>query len=170
MKQVSTRRCDAYICHKLSSIFAVGLLFCLISVLAIGLTCSAQQKHACSGGSMQNPADCGIKITMNPPLKEENVFWVPNEVTVDVPLHLHPTIIVLQSEPTGTGIAEYEDEIKVVAEMKRFKKVGDYARFQTEVKSCPYGDTLQIYISTRDLQQPIGVYISPFECKQRASK
>jgi hypothetical protein len=138
-------------------------------VLAIALTCSAQQKGACLGGN-EDPADCGIKITMNPAFKvpEENVFWVPNQIIVDVPLRLHPTKIVLWSGPTG---AEVADAFKVFAETKRSKKVGDYARFQIEVKSCPGVDNaFELDVCTPDLQYPIEVNIQPFECKQGAPK
>jgi hypothetical protein len=109
---------------------------------------------------------------MNPPLKypDEDVLWAPNEITIDIPLHLHPTRVVLQSEPTGTGIGEEEDQSRPVAETNRFKKIGSYARFQAEAKKCPYGNTIQFYIFTKAFKDPISVDIAPFDCNQRSSK
>jgi len=107
---------------------------------------------------------------MNPPLKlpDEKIFWVPNQITIDVPLRLHPTKVQLKSGPTGTEIA---DQLKLFAETAKYKKAGGSVRFQLEIKDCPgVADAFTFFIVAPRLPYPIVVNYQGFECKQRASK
>ncbi len=77
------------IAHKRCS----GVVSLCLLGLAIALPCLAQTKDPCKGGTVLDADSCGIRITMNPPLKypDEDVLWVPNEIMIDIPLRLHPT-------------------------------------------------------------------------------
>ena len=133
---------------------------------AIAVNAWAQMEPCLTGIDTQG---CGIKVTMNPPLNVagEKIFWVPNEITVDVPMRLHPTKVQLKSGAAGTETAE---SFKPLVESAHYKKTSGLARFQMEVKNCPGSDSaLELYIITPKLPYPIAVNYQPFECKQRES-
>ena len=128
------------------------------------ITAFAQMEPCLTGIDTQG---CGIKVTMNPPLNlaDEKVFWVPNEITVEVPMRLHATKVQLKSGPAGTEVG---DLFKPLVESAKYKKTGGLARFQMEVKNCPGSDkALELYIITPKLPYPIAVNYQPFECKPR---
>jgi hypothetical protein len=134
-------------------------------LLSIAAVASWAQMEPCLTGI--ETQGCGIKVMMNPPLNlsDEKVFWVPNEITVEVPMRLHPTKVQLKSGPAGTETAE---SFKALVESAHYKKVSGSARFQMEVKNCPGADNaLELYIITPKLPYPIAVNYQPFECKQR---
>ncbi len=124
------------------------------------------QNEPCLVGT-DNP-DCGIKITLNPPPKapDENVMWVPNEVTIDAPLRLHATKVQLNTGAAGTAV----DQFKLFAETAHYKKVDGVARFQVQIKSCPKADSGFVFeILSARLPYPLTVNAKPFECKQRTN-
>jgi hypothetical protein len=139
---------------------------CLMLLLATA-TIACAQREPCLAGT--DSPDCGIKITMNPPLSTgENVFWAPNEITVDVPMRLRATRVVLQSGPAGTAAA---DAFKSFAETKHYEKAGAIARFKIAVKSCPGADNaFNLDIYSPRFPYPFTVNIQPFECKPGAPK
>jgi hypothetical protein len=143
----------------------------LFGGLMLLLVCTANawaQREPCLAG-IDSP-DCGIKITMSPPLKypDDNMFWVPNQITIDVPMRLHPTKVQLKSGPTGTEVA---DAFKLFAETAHYKKVGNVARFQLEIKNCPGVDNaLEFLIVSAKLPFPIVVNYQPLECRQHDNK
>lgn len=59
------------------------------------------QMEPCLAGA--DSPDCGIKVVVAPPPEppDENVIWAPSEVTIDVPLRMHPTKIQLNAGPAG---------------------------------------------------------------------
>ena len=143
-------------------------LFCGLMLLLVCTANAWAQREPCLYGA-ESP-DCGIKITMSPPLKppDGNIFWVPNQITIDVPMRLHPTKVQLESGPTGTEVA---DAFKLFAETAHYKKVGNIARFQLEIKSCPGVDNaLDFLIVSPKLPYPIVVNYQPLECQQHESK
>jgi hypothetical protein len=143
-------------------------LFCGLMLLLVCMPNAWAQREPCLAGT--DSPDCGIRITMSPPLKspDDNTFWVPNEITIDVPLRLHPTKVQLMSGPTGTEVA---DAFKLFAETARYKKVGNSARFQLEIKNCPGVDNaLEFLIASPKLPSPIVVNYQPLECQQHGDK
>jgi hypothetical protein len=142
--------------------FVCGLMLWLVAAANLWA-----QREPCLAAT--DIPDCGIKIIVNPPLKppDENVIWAPSEVTIDVPLRLHPSKVRLNSAPTGSDVAEF----KLFAETARYKKVDSFARYQMEIKNCPEGDNGFVFnILSPRLPYPIVVNSKPFECKQRATK
>ncbi len=143
-------------------------IFCGLTLwLVVGASLWAQSEPCLAG--VDSPG-CGIKITMNPPLKspDENILWVPNEITIDVPLRLHATKVQLKSGPTGTAVA---DAFKPFAETAHYKKAGGLARFELQIKSCPEADNAFLfYIFPAHLPYPIAVNSQPFECEQVPAK
>jgi hypothetical protein len=149
----------------------MGRFYCLIPLLLLLVSpiADAQQKEVCPCGN-DSPSEYGIKITMNPPLNlpAETYFWVPNQITVDVPSRLHPIKIELWNGKTG---AEVTDTFRRLASTKHFNKVGEYARFQIQVNRCTgFDNAFQIGIYVANRHDPLGVNIQPFECKQRMVK
>jgi hypothetical protein len=143
-------------------------LFCGLLLLLVCTANAWAQREPCLAGT--DSPDCGIKITMSPPLKspDEHIFWVPNQITIDVPMRLHPTKVQLKSGPTGTEVA---DAFKLFAETAHYKKVGNIARFQLEIKSCPGVDNaLDFLIVSPKLPFPIVANYQPLECQQHESK
>ena|SRR5271165_351935 len=137
---------------------------CALMIVLIGRASMWAQREPCLART--DSPDCGIRITLNPPPKEpdENVIWVPNEVTIDVPLRLHATKVQLNTGAAGTGI----DQFKLLAETKHYKKVDGVARFLVEIKSCPQADSSFVFdILSERLPYPVTVNSKPFECKQR---
>ncbi len=142
---------------------------CCGLVLALAAACSMwAQREPCLTGT--DTPGCGITITMNPPLKlpEENTFWVPNAITIDVPLRLRPTKVQLNSGPAGTQAAA---NFKLFAQARHYTKRGGLARFQIDVKDCPGADNaFEVYIFSAHLPYPIATNYQPFECKQRTAR
>lgn len=143
-------------------------VFCGLMLL---LACTANawaQMEPCLAGA--DSPDCGIKITMSPPPKspDDKMLWVPNQITIDVPMRLHPTKVQLLSGPTGTEVA---DAFKLFAETAHSKKVGNLVRFQLEIKNCPGVDNaLNFLIVSPKLRSPIVVNYQPFQCQQHEDK
>lgn len=125
------------------------------------------QMEPCLAGA--DSPDCGIKVVVAPPPEppDENVIWAPSEVTIDVPLRMHPTKIQLNAGPAGTEAATF----KSVAATTHYKKVGNVARFQVQIKSCPEGDNLLVFnIVSPRLPYPLAANPKLFECKQKTIK
>ena len=140
------------------------LLCCLTFLVGMALNASAQMEPCLSG--VDTPG-CGIKITLDPPI-EGNILTAPNQVTVDVPMRLHPTKVQLSSGPSGTQVA---DKFTLVAEAAHYKKVNGHARFTLELKSCPEnGDAFIYYIYAPRLPYPLYVNSEAFQCKPRDGK
>lgn len=135
--------------------------------LMLLLACSTvlwAQREPCLTG-IDTPG-CGIKITLDPPLSG-NVLPVPNQVTIDVPMRLHPAKIQLNDGPIG-GVA---DDFKPFAETTHYKKVKGVARFQLEITSCPEAaNAFEFYIIAPHFPYPIAVNAAPYECKVSAGK
>jgi hypothetical protein len=79
----------------------------LTLLLSIPLTATAQQNKP-QENVCKEDATCGIIATFKPPIGD--ALLVPNEVTVDVPLVLHATKVIVQSYPLGTGVADIPSE------------------------------------------------------------
>ena len=74
----------------------------LTLLFSMALTAAAQQTTPWEGKlCKEDPGACGIIVTFRPPIRD--ALLVPNEVTVDVPLELHATRVIVQSYPLGTG-------------------------------------------------------------------
>ena len=142
-----------------------GLLMLLLS---IALTATAQQnKPWQSKPCKEHPGWCGILVTFNPPIDE--ALLVPNEVTVDVPLELQASKVVVSSYPLGTNVADIPGEILAVT--SRFQKVGKYARFRGEIKQCPEQGGLTVDVFVRKFERyPITPYGMAVECRQIVPK
>jgi len=136
-------------------------------LLLLAPAIGAAQNEPCLAGT--DSADCGIKVSLNPPISSsDQVLQVPNEITVDVPLRLHATKVVVLSGPTGTSVA---DAFKPLAEIKNFKKVDGNSRFKTQMKDCPGSDNaLEVSVYSPRFPYPLTVNIQPFECKQGAPR
>jgi hypothetical protein len=126
----------------------------------------------------EHPGWCGIIVTLNPPLDaavqggysssargDIGPLLVPNEVTVDVPLELHPTEVIVASYPRGTEVADSPSEL--LTAMYRFKKVGEYARFRGQITRCPEEEDYEVSVYCRNFERysitPGG---STIECRQ----
>jgi hypothetical protein len=141
---------------------------CLMLMLwLVTATGARAQSEPCLAGT--DSPDCGIKVTMNPPFgTSENVFWVPNEITIDVPMRIRATRVVLRSGPSGTGVS---DAFKTLAETKRYEKAGGVARFKISTKTCTgVENAFDVNIYSPRFPYPLTVNVQPFECKQVASK
>ena len=139
----------------------------LMGILAIAATCSAQTADVCPCGN-DDPAQYGIKMTMNPPLKlpSDSVFRVPNQIAVLVPIGLHANRIELWSGLTGTEAAK---TFKRLAQTKESQRTGRYDRFQMTLDKCPGSDNaFQLGIYAAELPHPLSVNIQPFICKAQA--
>ncbi len=103
---------------------------------------------------------------MNPPLStSDNIFSVPNEITIDVPMRIKAAKVALLSGPGGT------DTFKPVVEVKNFKKVEGNARFKMQVKDCPGSDNaFEFAIYSPRFPYPLTVNQQPFRCKQGSAK
>ncbi len=142
--------------------FVCGLVLLLVGALNLWA-----QNEPCLAGT--DSPDCGIKITLNPPINtpDENIIWVPNEITIDAPLRLHATKVQLDVAPVGTQSPE---QFKLLSETKHFKKVEGSERFHLDLKSCPELNAgLVFYVVSPRLPYAIVVNPKPFECKQRVS-
>ncbi len=126
------------------------------------------QNEPCLAGT--DSPDCGIKITLDPPLKmpEENTLWVPNQIVIEVPLRLHANKVQLKTGPAGATTA---DQFKLLAETAHFKKAGNIVRFQMELKNCAGSDNAFLFnIVSPKFPYPLVVNYQPVQCKQRESK
>ena len=142
--------------------------FCgLILFLSVATGLWAQSEPCLAG---TDSPDCGIKISMDPPLQapDNSTLLVPNKITIEVPLRLHPSKVQLKTGPAGSTTA---DQFKVFAESARFKKAGNIVRFEMEVKDCPGPDTAFVFnIVEPKLPYPMVVKYEPLQCKQRAGQ
>jgi len=110
----------------------------------------------------EDPGTCGIIVTFRPPIGDALV--VPNEATVDVPLELHATMVIVQSYPLGTGVADIPS--KGLAAMHRFHKVGKYARFRGEIKKCTNQGSIEVEVLCKGSEHyPIRAYVMAVECR-----
>ena len=92
-------------------------------------------------------------------------FGVPNEVTVDVPLELRATKVIVQSYPRGTGVADIPTE--GLAGMHHFRKVGKYARFRGEINKCTDQGSVEVDVLCKGFEHyPIRAYMLAVECTQ----
>lgn len=142
-------------------------LLCWLMLLVTTSAIAWAQNEPCLAGT--DSPDCGIKITLNPPMNtpDENIIWVPNEITIDAPLRLHATKVQLDIAPVG---AQSTEQFKLLSETKHFKKVEGSERFHLELKSCPELNAgLVFYVASPRLPYAIVVNSKPFECKQRVS-
>jgi hypothetical protein len=77
----------------------------LTLLLSIPLNATAQQNKPWESKlCKENPATCGIIIIFKPPIGD--ALLVPNEVTVDVPLELHATKVIVQPKPPQLLLAK----------------------------------------------------------------
>src|SRR5262245_31358403 len=104
-----------------------GVLALLLSMSLMAT--SQQNKPWESKQCKEDPGARGIIVTFRPPI--EDALVVPNQVTVDVPLELHATKVIVQSYPRGTGVGDIPSE--GFAAMDHFRKVGKYARYRAEI-------------------------------------
>lgn len=143
--------------------------FFLVLMLVLSAVANLRaQREPCLTGA-ESP-DCGIKVVLNPPLQsaDENIISVPNEITIDVPLRLHPTKVQLNSGPIETAGGE---QFKLFAETGHYKKVGSLARFQLEINRCPGpNDGLVFSVLSPRLPYAIVVNSKPLECRQRGEQ
>jgi len=134
-------------------------------MLSMGFTAIAQQSAPWkSKPCKEHEGWCGIVVTFNPPI--QNALVVPNKVTVDVPLELHPTKVVVSSYPLGTGVADIPSEGFVV--MYRPDKVGNYARFRGEIKKCTDQGSVEVLVYCKGFDRyPINAGVGgAIECSQ----
>ena len=141
--------------------------YCCLMLLLATATIARAQREPCLTGA--DGPDCGIKITMNPPLSTtDNILSVPNEITIDVPMRIKAAKVALLSGPAGAGSS---DQFKPVAEVKNYKKVEGIARFKMQVKDCPSTDNaFEFAIYSPRFPYPLTVNQQAFQCKQGASK
>lgn len=142
-------------------------IFCCWMILLATTAPAWAQREPCLTGA--DSPDCGIKITMNPPLStSDNILSVPNEITIDVPMRIKAAKVALLSGPAGTGIA---DQFKPVAGVKNYKKVEGNERFKFQVKDCPGTDNaFQFNIYSPRFPYPLVMNVQPFQCKQGPPK
>lgn len=140
----------------------------LTLLLSIPLTATAQQNKPWESKlCKENPTTCGIIVIFKPPIGD--ALLVPNEVTVDVPLELHATKVIVQSYPRGTGVADIPSE--GLAAMYRFQKVGKYARFRGEINKCTDQGSVEVDVLCKGFEHyPIRAYMMAVECRQAGPK
>ena len=141
----------------------------LMLLFLLALTAAARQESPSDNKPCkEHPGWCGIIVTFDPPV--EDAFLVPNKVTVDVPLELQPTEVSLETYPLGTEVADQPYE--VLADMFRFEKTGNYARFHAVIEKCPKGDGgLEVSVVRKKFKRyPMKPWGGAFECKQIGSK
>jgi hypothetical protein len=138
-------------------------------MVLFGLTLIAQQQKPWeSKPCKEHPGSCGIRVTFNPPL--ENGLLVPNEVTVDVPVELHATRVVVSSYPRGTEVGDIPSQSFV--EMRSSQKVGNYARFHGKVERCTDQGSVQVLVYCQGFERyPIDTGVGgAIECTDVGSK
>ena len=139
----------------------------LILLFSIYVPATAQRNPSESKLCKEDPPTCGIIVTFKPPIGD--ALLVPNEVTVDVPLELHATKVIVQSYPRGTGVADIPNE--GLAEMHRFQKVGKYARFRGEINKCTDQGSVEVDVLCKGFEHyPIRAYSLAVECTQADPK
>src|SRR5215470_8655940 len=98
-----------------------GLLMLQLSMAyATGQQNTPREQKACT----EHPDSCGIVVAFNPPI--DDALFVPNEVTVDVPLELRATKVIVSSYPRGTGMGDVPSQRFIT--IYHFKVVGQYAQ------------------------------------------
>src|SRR5579864_9383294 len=134
----------------------------LTLLLSIPLTATAQQNKPWESKlCKEDPGTCGIIVTFKPPIGD--ALLVPNEVTVDVPLELHATRVIVHSYPLGTGVADIPSE--GLATMNRFQRVGKYARFRGEINKCTDQGSVEVDVLCKGFEHyPIRAYMMAVEC------
>jgi hypothetical protein len=139
-----------------------GVLGLLLSIIS---TTTAQQKKPWESKlCKEDRGTCGIIVTFKPPIGDA-LLLVPNEVTVDVPLELHATRVIVQSYPRGTGVADIPSE--GLAAMHRFHKVGKYARFRGAINKCTDQGSVEVDVLCKGFEHyPIRAYMMAVECRQ----
>jgi hypothetical protein len=137
-------------------------------LLSIAVSATAQQENPRESKlCKEDPGTCGIIVTFKPPIGD--VLLVPNDVTVDVPLELHPTAVIVQSYPLGTGVADIPPE--GFAAMHGFQKVGKYARFRGGIKKCTEQTSVEVLVVCKGFEHyPITAYGGAIECMQASPK
>lgn len=134
----------------------------LTLLLSMPLTAIAQQNKPWQNKLCKEDPSCGIIVTFKPPIGD--ALLVPNEVTVDVPLELHATRVIVQSYPLGTGVADIPT--KGLAAMYRFQKVGKYARFRGEINKCTDQGGVEVDVLCKGFEHyPIKVSGMAVECR-----
>ncbi len=137
----------------------------LVLLPLLALTAAAQQKKPWQKQPcIEHPGWCGIIVTFNPPIND--ALLVPNEVTVDVPLELQPTEVSLETYPLGTEVADQPHEL--LADMSRFEKTGNYARFHAVIEKCPEKDGgLKVSVVRKKFKQyPLKPWGGALDCRQ----
>jgi len=147
---------------KLPNLTCVAGVFTLL--LSIPLTVTAQQNKPWESKlCKEDPTTCGIIVAFKPRIGD--ALLVPNEVTVDVPLELHATKVIVQSYPRGTGVADIPSE--GLAAMRRFHKVGKYARFRGAINKCTDQGSVEVDVLCKGFEHyPIRAYMMAVECRQ----
>lgn len=147
---------------KLSKVaFIAGVLTVLLS---ISWMASTQNKPWESKPCKEDPATCGIIVTFKPSI-EDALLLVPNQVTVDVPLQLHATKVIVQSYPRGTGVGDIPN--KGLAAMYRFHKIAKYARFRGEIEKCTDQGSVEVEVFSKGFEHnPTTAYGMAVECKR----
>ena len=142
-------------------------VFCLVMLLLATAGLIWAQNEPCLAG-VDSP-ECGIKITMDPPLKsEEKTLFVPNEITVEVPLRLHAMKVQLSSK---AGRAEAAEQFKPLLETTHYKKADGVERFQLQLQSCPAADSaFQVVIRSPKFPYPFPADLGSLACKQSGAK
>jgi hypothetical protein len=136
----------------------------LALLLSIPSMATAQQKNPSKSKlCKEDPTTCGVIVTFKPPIGD--ALLLPNEVTVDVPLELHATQVIVQSYPLGTGVADIPSE--GLTAMHRFHKVGKYARFRGEISRCTDQGSIEVDVVCKDSEHyPIRAYGMAVECRE----
>lgn len=140
-------------------------IFCGLMLLLTATVAWAQSEPCLAG--IDSPG-CGIRITTNPPVApDENTLWVPNQVTVEVPMRIRVTKVQVKSGPSGTATSNF----KMLTEAAHFKKVDGMEHFVMEIQGCPGTDNaFEISIVSPKFPYPLGGTLGPFACKPRSAK
>src|SRR5690348_4015408 len=123
-------------------------VLCCLILFASAAVAWAQNEPCLA--DVHDPA-CGIKVTLDPPPKpDENVFWAPNTITVDVPARLKAAKVSLTSGSAGSQLSD-----KIV-EAPKSKKTKSDTRFTLAVPSCSgIGSALQVNIYSPKFPYPM---------------
>lgn len=119
----------------------------------VAITATAQQDKPWERKPCQEHPGCGIRVTFNPPLEgpDGTGLVVSNEVTVDVPLELHATKVVVSIYPLGTGMGDVPSELFIA--MYHFKVFGKYVQFRGEIKKCTERGNLQVLVFSKGFER-----------------
>src|SRR5215471_13588860 len=100
----------------------------IVAIIIASATLALAQNEPCLTGA-ENP-DCGIKAPFNPPLSDEKIFQVPNEIVVEVPARLKATKVTVTSGAAGS------QNLQQFAESTKPKKAGHNTIFTIAIPSC----------------------------------